>query len=62
MDPQNIESYGIGNRPSRSRKNIDYSSEEALKKAGFSAGQGDEEEEDRDFKAVSLVEGQVYAT
>lgn len=37
VDPSNIESYGIGNRPRRARKEIDYSSEEALKKAGLDA-------------------------
>lgn len=37
VDPSNIESYGIGNRPRRTRKEIDYSSEEALKKAGLDA-------------------------
>ncbi|CAO1631001.1 unnamed protein product [Parajaminaea phylloscopi] len=57
VDPTNIEAYGIGNRPSRTRKNIDYSSEEALKKAGISTSHGDEEEEDRDFTADASMDG-----
>lgn len=56
IDPTNISSYGIGNRPSRSRKPIDYSSEEAFQKAGLAPGEAaGEEDDDKEFKAVSTA-------
>lgn len=54
MDPTNISSYGVGMRPSRNRKPIDYSSEEAMQKAGLNqGGSAEDEDEDQEFKGVS---------
>lgn len=54
VDPTNISSYGVGMRPSRNRKPIDYSSEEAMQKAGLNqGGSAEDEDEDQEFKGVS---------
>lgn len=67
VDPSLISSYGVGNRPSRraASKPIDYSSEEALRKAGVSTGGGsndDDEDDDQEFKGVSAKSGACNAS
>ncbi|PWN29637.1 hypothetical protein BDZ90DRAFT_277900 [Jaminaea rosea] len=57
VDPTNISAPGIGNRPTRSRKPIDYSSEEAQKAAGFDPDQSaDDEDEDQEFKGDTSMD------
>ncbi|CAO1626081.1 unnamed protein product [Sympodiomycopsis kandeliae] len=61
VDPTLISSYGIGNRPSRraASRPIDYSSEEAQRKAGFTAGGGsnEEDDDDKEFKGDVSMDG-----